>query len=79
MLEGPFSLDVAFLIYIIVAPNKASKNRYSSYLCTKTYVAGTHRKRLGEALLMSTHNICFHAEITKVTCGYPLLSGDMQG
>ena len=25
----------------------------------KTYVVGTHSKRLGEALLMSTNNICF--------------------
>ena len=29
---------------------------------------------LGEALLMSTHIICFHAEIIKIICGYPLLS-----
>ena len=26
---------------------------------------GTHKKRLGEALLMSTHNICFRVEIRK--------------
>ena len=29
---------------------------------------------LGEALLMSTHNICFRPEIRKILCGYPLLS-----
>ena len=23
---------------------------------------------------MSTHNICFHEEIRKILCGYPLLS-----
>ena len=23
---------------------------------------------------MSTHNICFHGEIRKIICGYPLLS-----
>ena len=23
---------------------------------------------------MSTHNICFHREIRKILCGYPLLS-----
>ena len=23
---------------------------------------------------MSTHNICFHGEIRKISCGYPLLS-----
>ena len=31
----------------------------------KAYVAGTHQKRLAEALLMSTHNICFHDDIRK--------------
>ena len=40
----------------------------------KTYVVGTHKKRLAEVLLMSTHNICFHGEIKKILCGYPLLS-----
>ena len=35
---------------------------------------GTHYKRLTEALLMSTHNICFCGEIRKILCGYPLLS-----
>ena len=28
----------------------------------KTYIVGTHKKSLTEALLMSTHNIRFHAE-----------------
>ena len=32
----------------------------------KTYVVGTHQKRLTEALLMSTHKICFHWEIRKL-------------
>ena len=31
----------------------------------KTYVVGTHKKRLGEVLLMSTHYICFHGKIKK--------------
>ena len=26
---------------------------------------------------MSTHNICFHGEIRKILCGFPLLSGAM--
>ena len=26
---------------------------------------------------MSTHNICFHGEIRKILCRYPLLSGAM--
>ena len=29
---------------------------------------------MNEALLMSTHNICFRWEIRKILCGYPLLS-----
>ena len=33
----------------------------------KTYVVGTHYKCLTEALLMSTHNICFHGEKGKIT------------
>ena len=28
---------------------------------------GTHQKRLGEALLMNTHNICFCGEIRKIS------------
>ena len=38
---------------------------YFSYFCTKTYVVGTHQKRLAKVLLMSTQNIGFHAEIKK--------------
>ena len=37
----------------------------------KTYVVGTHKKRLIEALLMSIHNICYHGDkkyITEVSC-----------
>ena len=42
----------------------------------KTYVVGTHYKRLAEALLMNTHNICFHGEIRKMLFEYPFyLSG----
>ena len=33
----------------------------------KTYVVGTHKKRLAEALLMSTHIICFRGEIRKIS------------
>ena len=36
-----------------------------SYFSMKTYVVGIHQKRLGEALLMTTHNICFLGEIRK--------------
>ena len=27
---------------------------------------------------MSTHNVCFHQEIRKIFCGYPLLSVAMK-
>ena len=38
-----------------------------SYLSIKkTYVVGTHWKRLTEALPMSTHNICFNGELEKI-------------
>ena len=52
---------------------------YFSYFSTKTYVVGTHWKRLSKALLMSTHNICFHGEIRKIFTWYPLLSRPMHG
>ena len=31
------------------------------------HVVGTHLKCLGEALLMRSHNICFHGEIRKIS------------
>ena len=45
---------------------------YFSPALIKTYVVATHLKRLGEALLMSTHNIRFMAklEMTKITQKY---------
>ena len=46
----------------------------------ETYVVGTHSKRLAEALRMSTHNICFQGEISKIISLLsllPLLSGAM--
>ena len=61
-----------------MAPDKAlfsfKKYQYFSYFCKKTCC--------GYSLevpwqLMSTHNICFHAEIRKIICGYLLLSGAM--
>ena len=43
----------------------------------KTYVVVTHEKRLREALLVSTHNICLHQEVRKLLYRCPLLSGAM--
>ena len=61
------------------APFSSEKCWYLSYFSMKTYVVGTHLKYLTEALLMSTHNICFHGEIRIILCGYPLLSVAMTG
>ena len=61
----------------------AKKNLYFSYFSTKTYLVGTHQKplgesiSLGEALLMSTLNICFCWERRKLFSWYPLLSRPM--
>ena len=46
-----------------------------SYFFMTTYVVGTHLKDLLEALLMSTHNICFCGEIRKVSFCVLLLLG----
>ena len=44
----------------------------------KIYVVGTHKKPLGEVLLMGTHNICFWEEINKYIFLTPFLSGAME-
>ena len=49
----------------------AQKYWYFSYFSMKTYVVGTHKKRLMETLPLITHNICFHGEIRKILSGYP--------
>ena len=36
-----------------------------AYFFIKTYVVGAHSNRLGEAILMSTHNIGFYEDLTK--------------
>ena len=43
---------------------------FFSYFSIKTYVVGTHWKRLVEALPMSTHNICFYGELENY---YPII------
>ena len=73
--------SLTMIIYVgneSIATGKAlfssEKFWYLSYFSMKTYVVGTHYRRLDEALLMSTHNICFRWEIRKFLCGYPFLS-----
>ena len=41
-----------------------------SYFSVKTYVVGTYKKRLREAFLMSTHNICFVKKEEKYLSGH---------
>ena len=48
-----------------------------SYFYMKAYVVGTQWKHFSEALLMNTHNICFHGEIIKIFIRIPCLIRDM--
>ena len=68
------SKDIALLKALF----SVQKYWYFSYFSTKTYIVGTHQKHLGEALLMSTHNICFRGEIRKIITWYALLSRPMK-
>ena len=52
----------------IIAPDKKGyRHDDLSYFSMKTHVVGTHQKCLGEALLMSANNICFHGEIRNIS------------
>ena len=37
-----------------------------AYFFIKIYVVGTHQNRLAEVILMSTHNIGFYEDLTKI-------------
>ena len=39
----------------------------------KTFIVGTHKKCLDEALLMRTHNVCFCGEVRKIAIWIPSL------
>ena len=54
MYNGVIKVVVYLSIKGVIAPDK-----YFSYLSMIRYVAGTHLKCLRDALLKSTHNICF--------------------
>ena len=43
----------------IASDKRGNSHNIFSYLSIKTYVVGTHCKFFGEALLMSTHSVCF--------------------
>ena len=49
----------------IASDKRGNSHNIFSYLSIKTYVVGTHCKFFGEALLMSTHSVCFCGEIRK--------------
>ena len=57
-----------------------SSEKYScfSYFSTKTYVVGTHERRLVKALLMSTNNIMFSFRKKKSFTWISFLSGDIK-
>ena len=46
--------------------SSTKKYWYCFLFSTKTYIAGTYFKDFPEALLMSTHNICFCGEIEHI-------------
>ena len=55
------------IVHVCIALDKALHSTktvliFFFYFYIKTYIVSTHQKRLNEALLMSTHNICFHGE-----------------
>ena len=57
--------DKIFIYLFFFSTEKQNKEALIFCFFMKTYVAGTHEKCLGEALLMSTHNIRFYGEIRK--------------
>ena len=50
-----------------IAPNKGVSRKLIFLISPLKHVVGTHQKCLSKALLMSTHNICFHGEIRKTS------------
>ena len=52
-----------FKIKSIIAPDKSGHPVIIFLICPWKHVVGTHLKRLSEAHLMSTHNICFQGEM----------------
>ena len=43
---------------IVIRPLECVAKNYFFYLSTKTFVVGTQKNRLNEAVLLSTQNIC---------------------
>ena len=37
-----------------------------AYFFIKTYIVGAHYNCIAKAILMSTHNICFYEDLTKI-------------
>ena len=58
------ALDKMFVCFLLLF---FQSKRIDIFLISpQKHVVGTHQKCLGEALLLSTHNICFHEEILKI-------------
>ena len=53
---------------------------YRLICCPLKHVVGTHYNRLAKAILMSTHNLCFYGELTKMKLDskYNLLNTPLQ-
>ena len=66
--------------WMIIAPDKVlfffhPKSMDIFLILPQRHVMSTHQKHLREALLTSTHNICFCEEIRKILSGWPLFIG----
>ena len=59
--------SIPFLLKCITADFRGYYDNIFLFSPRKTYVVGTHWKRLSEALPMSTHNIRFNGEIRKMS------------
>ena len=65
-LKNKKTISVCHLIALDKALFSTKKYLYFSYFLKKTYVVGTHLKRHGEVLLISTHHIYFRSVIRKL-------------
>ena len=72
-LHFSFCTEVSNKHYLLTFPVSAKKYSYFSYFSTKIFIVDPQKKHLVEALLMSTHNICFHREIRKSIIWIPPL------
>ena len=60
-------LTFTYLTWIIIAPDKRGYPQNIFRISPRKHIVGTHQKGLLEALLMSTHNMCFCGEIRNIS------------